>query len=231
MDVPPSVLGFDGGASIVIAVKMPRSHENHVQNAWVIVRYAVWVHTFFWQNLALYGVLYGRGRKLSFHNFQTQASYDSGPIKDPRQPSGPCTCFLRGMQGHWILLDSYGLSQASYMLLVGSVQLVRLIVWVFPSLFVIRHGPVWCPYVHITKPVGYTYRLLRPCDQNIRTPPFLPPPPPPPPVYSAGKGKKKKTLFIFLHNQLPFFLPEIVENFSRKSFIFSRKYLYFPLKF
>ena len=42
---------------------------------------------------------------------------------------------------------------------------------------------------------------------------------------------KKKKLFIFLHYQLPFFLGEIVKNFSRKSFIFSRKYLYFSLKF
>ena len=49
-------------------------------------------------------------------------------------------------------------------------------------------------------------------------------------TYSAGK--EKKTLFIFLHDQLPFFfLGEIVENFSRKSFFFSRKYLYFSLKF
>ena len=39
--------------------------------------------------------------------------------------------------------------------------------------------------------------------------------------YSAGK-ENKKTLFICLHDQLPFFLGEIVENFSRKSFIFSR---------
>ena len=30
-DVPAPVLEFDSGISLVIAVKMPRSHENHVQ--------------------------------------------------------------------------------------------------------------------------------------------------------------------------------------------------------
>ena len=46
-DVPPPVLGFDGGISLVIAVKMPRSHENDVQNPWVIARYAVRARTMF----------------------------------------------------------------------------------------------------------------------------------------------------------------------------------------
>ena len=40
-------LEFDGGISLVIAVKMPRSHENHVQNHWVIARYAVRARTMF----------------------------------------------------------------------------------------------------------------------------------------------------------------------------------------
>ena len=31
-DVSPSVLGSDGGISLVIAVKLPRPHENHVGN-------------------------------------------------------------------------------------------------------------------------------------------------------------------------------------------------------
>ena len=39
-------------------------------------------------------------------------------------------------------------------------------------------------------------------------------------IYSAGE--EKSPLLIFLHDQLPFFLGEIVENFSRKSNIFSR---------
>ena len=46
-DVPPPVLEFDGGISLVIAVKMPWSHENYLQNHWVIVRYAVRTHTVF----------------------------------------------------------------------------------------------------------------------------------------------------------------------------------------
>ena len=47
-DVPPPVLGFDGGISLVLAVKMPRSHENHVQNPLVIARYAVQgLHSYF----------------------------------------------------------------------------------------------------------------------------------------------------------------------------------------
>ena len=46
-DVPPPVLEFDGGISLVIAVKMPRSHENHMQNHWVIARYAVRARTVF----------------------------------------------------------------------------------------------------------------------------------------------------------------------------------------
>ena len=49
-DVPPPVLGFDGGISLVIAVKMPRSHENDVQNLWVIARYAVRARTMFLLN-------------------------------------------------------------------------------------------------------------------------------------------------------------------------------------
>ena len=40
-DVPPPVLGFYGGISLVISVKMPQSHENYVQNHWVIATYAV----------------------------------------------------------------------------------------------------------------------------------------------------------------------------------------------
>ena len=48
-------------------------------------------------------------------------------------------------------------------------------------------------------------------------------------IYSAGE--EKFPLFIFLHDQLPFFLGELMENFSRKSNIFSWKYLYFSLKF
>ena len=46
-DVPPPVLGFDGSINLVIAVKMPWSHESHVQNPWVIVRYAVRARTMF----------------------------------------------------------------------------------------------------------------------------------------------------------------------------------------
>ena len=41
-DVPPPVLGFDGGISLVITVKMPRS-----QSPWVIARYAVRARTMF----------------------------------------------------------------------------------------------------------------------------------------------------------------------------------------
>ena len=29
------------------------------------------------------------------------------------------------------------------------------------------HGPLWCLYVHLTEPVGYTYKFLRPCGQKI----------------------------------------------------------------
>ena len=50
-DVPPPFLEFDGGISLVIAVKMSRSHENHVQNHWVIARYAVRACTVFYTNL------------------------------------------------------------------------------------------------------------------------------------------------------------------------------------
>ena len=71
-DVPPPVLEFDGGISLVIAVKMPRSHENHVQNHWVIASP---------QNV--------------LHNFGTVGDSPwpkvlafSSTIKDPRQPSG-----------------------------------------------------------------------------------------------------------------------------------------------
>ena len=59
-DVPPPVLEFDGGISLVIAVKMPRSHEIHVQNHWVIARYAVRARTI----LEPYGI--ALDRKLSF---------------------------------------------------------------------------------------------------------------------------------------------------------------------
>ena len=48
-------------------------------------------------------------------------------------------------------------------------------------------------------------------------------------AYSAGE--EKSPLFIFLHEQLPFFLEETVANFSKKSDIFSWKYLYFSLTF
>ena len=50
-DVPPPVLEFDSGISLVIAVKMPRLHENHVQNHWVIARYAVRARTMFYTTL------------------------------------------------------------------------------------------------------------------------------------------------------------------------------------
>ena len=40
-DVPPPVLEFDSDISLVIDVKMTRSYENHLQNHWVITRYAV----------------------------------------------------------------------------------------------------------------------------------------------------------------------------------------------
>ena len=36
-------------------------------------------------------------------------------------------------------------------------------------------------------------------------------------IYSYREQVKKKKHFIFLHDHLPFFLGEIVENFSRKS--------------
>ena len=62
-DVPPPVLEFDGGISLVIAVKMPRSHENHVQNHWVIARYAVRARTVFCTILEPRGI--ALGRKLS----------------------------------------------------------------------------------------------------------------------------------------------------------------------
>ena len=46
-DVPPPVLGFDGGISLVIAVKMLWPHKNHVLNHWVIARYVVRARTMF----------------------------------------------------------------------------------------------------------------------------------------------------------------------------------------
>ena len=46
-DVPPPALEFDGGISLVIAVKITRSHENHVQNHLVIARYAARARTVF----------------------------------------------------------------------------------------------------------------------------------------------------------------------------------------
>ena len=48
-------------------------------------------------------------------------------VKDPRQPS---------VSVYWVLRTSYGISRASYRPLASSVQPHRLIMWVFPSLYV-----------------------------------------------------------------------------------------------
>ena len=75
-DVPPPVLEFDGGISLVIAVKMPRSHENHVQNHWVIANMPCEPA----QCFAQFGTVGDSPwpKVLAF----------SSTVKDPRQPSG-----------------------------------------------------------------------------------------------------------------------------------------------